>query len=295
MCIAWVGRQAARRNPYAVDCGAARILPAGTRPQPRVPRQVRGRAAGASRGGQTGVPRPTGDAGSPGCVCRHAADAVPQGMGGVCQASIPRGRARAPLSGLLHAPRGHLQSSAGRAGRWRGGLPLARLGAPQQEAADAAGSGRVPAAVLSACLAKGLCAHPALRILRPPAARCIAAAGFRTAEGEGRAATCFRRFGNRKAAAALDVPALWRPDGACREIHGRRSAIARPAASGRETMPCSLTTRMAPAWRRPHSDCVRYPRQRHPMTYRSPQLCIRRVPDVAQPHDVKLSAAIQNT
>ena len=56
-------RRSGRRlvaRPHAVDCGAARVLPAGPRAEQRLPGQVRGRIAGAARGRQTGVPRQPG-------------------------------------------------------------------------------------------------------------------------------------------------------------------------------------------------------------------------------------------
>src|ERR1019366_8383866 len=80
------------------------------------------------------------------------------------------------LSGLLHAPRGDFQSPPGRADRGPRHLPLARLGPQEQEAPDEPGGRGIPAPLSAARAASRICAHPAFRVLCPPALRRPAAA-----------------------------------------------------------------------------------------------------------------------
>jgi hypothetical protein len=55
----------------------------------------------------------------------------------IANATLRRPRVCAPVSGPLHAPRGHLQPSPGLVGRRQGHFPLARLRSPQRtEVAD---------------------------------------------------------------------------------------------------------------------------------------------------------------
>ena len=181
---------------------------------------------------------------------------------------------------------------------------MARLGAPQQEAADAAGAGRVSAAVLSARPAARLRAHPALRVLGPPAPCEVAPLVLRAAGRNGRIAIGHQQARAGYFAITLDLPTVRRPDGDCREIHRHRSAIARSSTSKPRTMTCSLTSRTHLARRRQHSDCVGSPHRprparclRHqppPDKRQDPVHCFRRASACIQIRPLNVPAGIQN-
>src|ERR1039458_9430934 len=122
----WIG---SRSHP--VDRCADRLLFARQSPQPCLSRQVRRRSAGTACHRQARISRWPCAAPIAARIRGHAALPVPFRLGRVFQAPFWRGRTRAPLSGLLHASRRNLESSAGGARQWPGHVSMARLG-PQE-------------------------------------------------------------------------------------------------------------------------------------------------------------------
>jgi hypothetical protein len=182
---------------------------------------------------------------------------------------------------------------------------VARLSAPQQEAVDAVGPGRVLAAVLPARPAERLRSHPALRILCPPKMGSVAAA-LSGAPARRRTADGCSDVASRCPATDLDMPAVWRSDGDRREIHGRRGSIARSSTANRHDMTWSLSSRIASRRGRHCSTCVRPTRDLRVATYRGMEhrplahasLCfasIQRSPEPFKTHNVEKSKRLTSS
>src|ERR1035441_2240164 len=163
-------------RPPTLDLRTVRLLSARQSPQPCLPRQVRGGPPPTSRRRQAGISRCAGASSDASGVRRLASSVVPLRLGGLFQAPFWRSRARTTLSGLLHPSGGDFQSPVGFAGRGPRHLPLARLGPQEQKAADEPGGRGISAPLSSARAASRICAHPAFRLLCPPAPRRPAAA-----------------------------------------------------------------------------------------------------------------------
>jgi len=141
-------------------------------------------------------------------------------------------------------------------------------------------------------------------VLGPPAPCEVAPLVLRAAGRNGRIATGHQQARARYFAITLDLPTVRRPDGDCREIHRRRSAIARSSTSKPTTMTCSLTSRTHLARRRQHSDCVGSPHRprparclRHqppPDKRQDPVHCFRRASACIQIPPLNVPAGIQN-
>jgi len=94
-------------------------------------------------------------------------------LGGLFQAPVWRRRACAALSRLLHPSHCDFQSPARFPRKGPGYFPVARFCPQKQEEDDVADCRRIPATVPAARFTQTICAHPLLRLLRPPASRCI--------------------------------------------------------------------------------------------------------------------------
>ena len=105
-------------SPDALALGRlpAGILPAGPRPQPRLPGQVPVAAPGRLRPGAARLPRQAQPAGRPGRIPTPARRQCPDRVGRLRQAALRRPGAGAEVPGPVHPPGGDQQPPAGRPG-----------------------------------------------------------------------------------------------------------------------------------------------------------------------------------
>ena len=92
------------------------------------------------------------------------------------KAAVWWGRTRAPIPGLLHAPGRNLESPPGGAERREVAFRWRDSAHKNKKRLMRLSLERISAAILPACATQRLCADPAFRVLRPPAARVAAAA-----------------------------------------------------------------------------------------------------------------------
>src|SRR5947209_16244024 len=145
-CSAYVGTDSTaasshslRRTGWRIVAGSSTLdprtqslLPASESAEPSLSRQVRSGTATRLSPEQTRLLRSLRIAVRPEGIFCFPPNAVPRGLGRVCQEALRRARTRAPLSGPLHTSGRNLQPSHRRRDRYPRDLPLERLCAPQQ-------------------------------------------------------------------------------------------------------------------------------------------------------------------
>lgn len=153
------GRRPVSR-PCPVDPRTAQLFLARKSPQPSVPRQVRRRFTKALFKRRTWLSRAACFASASERFRCPAANSISIRLGRLFQTAFRWRRACLTLSRLLYPPGSHLQSPAGLTGRWQSDIPLARLRAQEQEAADESFRGGVSTPLSAAPAATGFCSYP---------------------------------------------------------------------------------------------------------------------------------------